>query len=73
MSKEIFLIVGAGCDLASRVVDILDHPGMTAPLEIGPPRVTIELKPERLFIPEIEIRRVPKKRDWEQRNRKRRR
>lgn len=74
MSREIFLIVGTGATLTRQVIDILDHPGMTAPLVIGPPPMTIELKPEKLtFDLDIKMPREPKKRDWEQRRRKQRR
>lgn len=73
MTEKLILIVGAGLHGADLVV--LDGMHMTAPLEIGPPPIVISLKREDIKTPEIDVRmlREPKKRDWEQRNRKRRR
>lgn len=66
MAKERVLVVGrAGI---SRGVELIAH--CVALDDVGTIPV-IELKPQPA-IPEIKIPREPKKRDWEQRNRKRR-
>lgn len=70
MSRDrIIVIVGA----ALPVVDhLIDHAGLTAPLDLGPRRIEIAARPEPI-IPAFDAPILPRRtRDWEQRSRKKR-
>ncbi len=74
MRKERVLIVGCA-SVGAAVVDHLVSLGLTADLIIEPPRIDIEIRPQtQIAFPEFrEVLREPKKRDWEQRQKRRRR
>lgn len=74
MNEERYLVV-LGSGLAGLDL-LLDHPGLSAPLDIGPPRIDITLRTpgERVLrILDTPLHKEPSCRDWEKRERKRRR
>lgn len=74
MPREISLIVGNAGMMAARAAELIVR-SATADIYVGPPPIVLTSKREEPIIPDIDLRALkePKKRDWEQRNRKRRR
>lgn len=71
---EKYLVIYGSEALASDI-QLIDQTSVTAPLDIAPPRVDLTLKREGslLFDMDIKVLREKPRRDWEQRQKTRRR